>query len=64
MAKRVITEYDVRTALAAGRTTIAFPAGSIVTPLARDFAAMKGVSLVCGPEPGAEEPPAADGPNR
>lgn len=46
--RQVVTEDDVLAALAAGHAELRLRAGALVTPLARDAAADKGVRLVEG----------------
>lgn len=63
MAKKtLITEAQVRTAAAAGSSTLAVPTGALITPLARDTARELGVALVAEAAAPPEKTPAVTRP--
>lgn len=58
MAGRVlIDETRILDAVRAGQTTLAFPRGALITPLARDSARQHGIVLLEGELPAAESAP-------
>ena len=63
MSRPVVSADDVRAAARTGELRLEIPAGAIVTPLARDEAARRGIELVEGGE-GSRGPSSESSPRR
>jgi hypothetical protein len=61
MSRPVFSAEDVRAAARRGELSLAVPAGAIVTPLARDEAARRGIDLIEETVAAASAPPVASG---
>jgi hypothetical protein len=61
MSRPVFSAEDVRDAARRGELSLAVPAGAIVTPLARDEAARRGIDLIEETIAAGSAPPIASG---